>query len=103
VHIACNLAIQEYEKVLNLDASHRETLRNLAYLLYQIYRLQEPGGYYRKGLSSYPDDPRCCAGSLFLTFVTVTVLSLPEKRHGWQGLAAPRWESRRAEKVDKEI
>ncbi len=58
----CGLAIQEYKKVLELDASHADALKNLAYLLYQFYRLEESENYYRQGLALYPDDPEDLCG-----------------------------------------
>lgn len=53
----CGLAIQEYKKTLELDASHGEAMKNLAYVLYQFYRWDEAESYYRMALALHPDDP----------------------------------------------
>lgn len=53
----CGIAIQEYTKALELDSSHGEALKNLAYLLYQFYKWDESKSYYRRALALHPDDP----------------------------------------------
>jgi tetratricopeptide (TPR) repeat protein len=53
----CGLAIQEYNRVLELDASHSDALKNLAYLLYQFNRLDESESLYRRALAVRADDP----------------------------------------------
>ncbi len=62
----CELAIREYKNVLELDSSHEQALKNLAYLLYQFDRLDESESYYRKNLALHPDDPEllCAVASI---------------------------------------
>ena len=56
----CNLAIEEYERVLQIDGSHKEAAKDLAFLLWQFNR-QESEGYYRKALALDPNDPEALA------------------------------------------
>jgi len=51
------LVIPEYKKTLELDPSHQEALKGLAYFLYQGYRHLEAETYYRRALALHPDDP----------------------------------------------
>jgi tetratricopeptide (TPR) repeat protein len=51
------MAIQEYNRVIQLQASHSDALKNLAYLMYQFNRLDESGGLYRRALALHADDP----------------------------------------------
>jgi tetratricopeptide (TPR) repeat protein len=57
----CGMAIQEYKKVLELDSSHAEALKSLAFLSYQFGKMDESEGYYRKDLALHPDDPELLA------------------------------------------
>jgi tetratricopeptide (TPR) repeat protein len=56
----CNLAIQEYKRVLEIDASHQEASKDLAYLLWQFGR-EESEAFYRKALALNPNDPEALA------------------------------------------
>jgi tetratricopeptide (TPR) repeat protein len=57
----CNLAIDEYKRTLQLDSTHREALKDLAYLLWQFGRGEESQGYYRKALALEPNDSEALA------------------------------------------
>jgi tetratricopeptide (TPR) repeat protein len=57
----CNLAIDEYKRALQLDSTHREALKDLAYLLWQFGREEESQGYYLKALALEPNDPEALA------------------------------------------
>jgi len=65
---SCRLAVQEYKTVLDLDASHLDALKNLAYLLYQFNRLGESESYYRRSLSVRADDPDGLCGVAAIDF-----------------------------------
>ena len=56
----CNLAIDEYKRVLQIDGSHQEASKNLAFLLWQFGR-EEAEDYYRKALALNPNDPEALA------------------------------------------
>jgi Flp pilus assembly protein TadD len=58
----CELAIEEYKKVLELDASREDALRNLAYASYLVERVDEAESYYRKALALDPKDPEALGG-----------------------------------------
>ena len=64
----CRLAEQEYKRVLDLDASHLDALRNLAYLAYQFAREDESERYYRRSLAARADDPDAVCGLAAITF-----------------------------------
>ena len=53
----CSLAISEYQKVLELDAKHKDALRNLAYLSYELYGSDEAERLYRRYLALHGDEP----------------------------------------------
>lgn len=57
----CNLALEEYTRVVQLDPSHEEALKHLAYLLWQLGR-DGSEAYYRKALSLNANDPEVLAG-----------------------------------------
>lgn len=73
------IAIREYKKVLELNASHAEAAMNLAYLLYSFGDLAESERYYRKALDFRQDDAEAACG----------VAALDAKR-GWSDVAETR-------------
>jgi len=64
----CRLAEQEYKTVLELDASHVDALKNLAYRLYDFARVDESEAFYRRGLALYPEDPDLLCGVAAISF-----------------------------------
>ncbi len=56
----CNLAMEEYKQVLQIDGSDKEASLDLAYLLWQFGRA-ESESYYRKALALDPNDPEALA------------------------------------------
>jgi tetratricopeptide (TPR) repeat protein len=62
----CQLAIREYETVLRLDSSHEAARKNLAYLLFQLHRLDESEHQYRTALALHAEDAEvlCAVGAL---------------------------------------
>jgi Flp pilus assembly protein TadD len=58
----CELAIEEYKKVLELDASREDALKNLAYASYVIDRIDQAESYYRKALALDGNDPEVLGG-----------------------------------------
>ena len=53
----CALARQAYQKVLELDGTHPEASKNLAWALYANGQLDESESYYRKALAQRGNDP----------------------------------------------
>jgi Flp pilus assembly protein TadD len=58
----CELAIEEYKKVLELDASREDALKNLAYASYLIDQIDQAESYYRKALALDANDPEVLGG-----------------------------------------
>ena len=58
----CKLALGEYEKVLELDASRDDLFKNIAYAYYYFDHLDQAESYYRKALGLDPDDPEALGG-----------------------------------------
>ena len=50
-------AIQEYNKVLELDPNHKDALKSMAYLLYRVLRFDEAERFYRKAAKLDANDP----------------------------------------------
>jgi tetratricopeptide (TPR) repeat protein len=75
----CGLAIQEYNRVIELDASNADASKNLAYLIYQFNRLDESESLYRRALALHADDPE------LLCAVAATTI-----HRVWPDLAAAR-------------
>lgn len=67
----CGLADHEYRQTLERDGSHRQALKNLAYLLYEFNRLDESESYYRKALALQPDDPELMGGVAALDYFRI--------------------------------
>jgi tetratricopeptide (TPR) repeat protein len=51
------LAIQEYNRVLDLDPSRKDALKSLAHFLYMLARFDEAEGLYRKAATLDANDP----------------------------------------------
>jgi len=75
----CELAIREYTRVIELDASHSEALKNLAYMLYLFGKMDDSERLYRRALVLRADDPelRCAVAAVSIHRV-------------WSDLAAAR-------------
>lgn len=58
----CKLAVDEYEKVLELDAAHEGALKKLAFIFYMKLQLNEAEVYYRKALDLNPNNPELLCG-----------------------------------------
>src|SRR5258708_8988777 len=52
----CQLSVEEYNKVLELDPSREDATKNLAFVLYQVNRVDESESYYRKALALNAND-----------------------------------------------
>jgi tetratricopeptide (TPR) repeat protein len=50
-------AIREYKRVLELDPSHKEAVRNLAYVFYRLARVDEAADLYRRAARLDENDP----------------------------------------------
>jgi len=69
----CGIAVQEYEKVPELDASRQDALKSLAYLLYQFNRVNESEVYYRRDYELNENDPEAMCALAALDFRRVWV------------------------------
>jgi tetratricopeptide (TPR) repeat protein len=58
----CQLALEEYKKVLELDPSREDAMKNLAFVLYQVNRIDEAESYYRTALALNANDPDVLCG-----------------------------------------
>jgi tetratricopeptide (TPR) repeat protein len=56
----CNLAIDEYKSVLKINSSHLDATKNLAYVLWELGKI-ESQIYYRRALALAPNDPEALA------------------------------------------
>jgi tetratricopeptide (TPR) repeat protein len=56
----CNVAIEEYKRVLQIEGSDKEASKDLAFLLWRFGR-EESEVYYRKALALDPNDPDALA------------------------------------------
>jgi tetratricopeptide (TPR) repeat protein len=75
----CRLAIEEYKKVLELDASREDAWKSLAFLLYQAGQWDESENSYRKALALKGNDPEALGGVAAINFI-----------RSWQNLAATK-------------
>jgi tetratricopeptide (TPR) repeat protein len=58
----CKLALKEYTKVLELDGSRNDVLKNIAYGSYVVDQIDQAESYYRKALTLDPNDPEALGG-----------------------------------------
>jgi tetratricopeptide (TPR) repeat protein len=67
----CQLAIDEYKKVLEFEPSREDALVDIAWVLYSLYRLDESESYYRSALALIPNDPEALCGVAALEAKTI--------------------------------
>ncbi len=78
-------AIREYSRVLELDPSHKEALKGMAYLSYYLARFDEAQGYYRRAVAVEPHDAEALFGLGVLDFKTSWQVVMEQKaRHGFR-------------------
>jgi tetratricopeptide (TPR) repeat protein len=72
-------AIQEYRRVLELDPTHKEALKCMAYLLYRLARFDEAESFYRKAAKLDGEDAEALYSIAVLDFRRTWPVLMAEK------------------------